>query len=877
MGRDDARPPLLGRLLLALCRLGDRRTQIEEDLLELFRARRAESGLRHARRRYRLDALSVWRHGAHRGERMAPSSRFHPFQDLTHDLRFAVRVFARQRTVIALTVAGLGLAIALSTTAFTVLNAMVFRPVGVADPDSAVRVWRRHRTGASTVWSYSEYTHLRERARLVALEGTLMMAAELERTPGVEGPRVSVALVDPGYFETFGGRAALGRLFGSADFGAAAPVQAVLQHRAWKNYFAGDPAVLGRTVSLSGVPVFIVGIAERGFTGPQVEPPALWLALTPARAIWPAIGPFTPGSRGDVSVAGHVRPGVTIDQAHAELNGILAGLPSEYAANGNQAVSGADVVPADNRSPQQTRLIATLVMTGVGLVVLLACANAANLLLAGATTRAREMSMRLALGAARWRLVRQLLTESVLLGVVAGFVGFVIAAAAVPSLAAMLQIPAEVDLAPDGRVYTFSLLVSVVVGLVAGLAPARHGTRGDLLSPIRSDSAGSGVTKRSRRVRSSFIGLQAASSVLLLVIAALFGRALYAASRVDFGFDVARLAAANVQFPRTGFDEARRRAFWRDALERVKALPGVERAGLAMNVPLTGSVWSRQVNRDGQGYRLIQNRVAADFFPAAGFRVVRGRTFTPDEVATMAPVAVITDNLARDFWGDVDPIGMDLGKLDTAWAGSQIVGVIAAPRTRSLRDDAEPAVYHPLTSYSDPLNLVVRARGEAGTIVKPVRDVLRAVEPGLQPNVWLVDARVRRDLDTARLLAGIAGVMGGLALVLSLAGLFGVTAFVVRQRTREMGVRVAIGATRADVVTLLLRDGLRPVMIGLAVGVGASLLASRAVEEALFGVSARDPIALVTAALLLFVTAALAVIVPARQASRIDPAVTLRE
>ena len=518
-------------------------------------------------------------------------------------------------------------------------------------------------------------------------------------------------------------------------------------------------------------------------------------------------------------------------------------------------------------------LVVTLVLAVVGLLVLLACVNVANLQLASAISRSREIGVRLALGAPRARIIRQLVTESLALGLAAGAVALLLTIWLGPLLAAIVRLPVTVDMTPDAPVYLFLSLVSIAAGIGSGLAPARHGTRGDLLTPLKGDGARPG-SGRPSRMRATLVGMQAAASLVLVLLAALLTRATVNATRVDVGFDAEKLVAIAAPFGPERNTPAMR-AFLAAALERVRVLPGVQAASMTPYSPYSGLTSTRLLQRNGVPYVTSQHETLADYFSTIGLRIVRGRGYTAEEVASKARVAVVSETLARDFWPDQDPVGQTLTSIDGS--SDVVIGVVSDAITARLHSRNAAAVYRPMPDGGEPGEIVVRAAGAPEALVPALRHTLQALDPATRLDITLIGARLQQEAEEPRILAGLSAALAALALGLAIVGIYGVTAFVTGQRTREIGLRIAIGASRADVMRLLLWDNMRPVAIGLAAGAGTALLGSRLLAGNLYGVGANDPLAFASAIGILLMSAAAAVFIPARRAAHVDPAFVLRQ
>jgi predicted permease len=872
------RPPLLGRLILRFRRLGARRSEIEADLGELHRTRTAERGRGYATLRYCLDAASLWIHRT-KPQPVVVSRRRAPLEGLLLDLRFAVRMFRRQIGVVSVTVFGLALAIGTTTVIFGYFNAVMLRPFGGADSASVVQLRGVFSNGSlSAWWPYAEYEQLRERSRSSRLEAYLRHEA-----PFGDGQQevVAVTLVNGTFFQTFGVRAAAGRLLTPADDTPVSDRVVAVNYGFWQRRLGGDESIVGQTVRLMGEPFTVIGVVEEDFGGPLTTTPAFWVPL--ALAMDDPAWNRDPGWGLRVEVYGRIDEAATHGQAVAEASALVAAVSSERLRGDAEQPPRAELAPVDERLslPWARWFLATIIAV-LGLVLLIACSNVANVLLAGAITRRREVGMRLALGASRGRVMRQLLSESVLLSALSGGLGLLFTVWFMPLLALLVEMPPTLNVKPDIRVYGFLTISTLAAGIVAGLAPARYGGRGDLAAPLKGDAAATGGSGRPGRARSTLVGIQAAASILLLVLAALLTRSMMRVMSVDLGFDEDRLLMISANFDAGEYDAPRAAAYWDQATDRLSRLPGVERAAVAYIPPFAlGSGYGPGFPLEGGGDRqmVFLYATSPDYFATAGIRILRGRTYSAQEVASNAPVALIADGLARRLWPDSDPLGATLERVSDRLADVRVIGIAADAITNRPQLEAPYAdsVYQPLAP-GDRLRayLVVRSRGDVDTIIQPVIEAVRALDPELLPIATPLRDRVGESLRRLRTFLLMAAMLGAIAVGLAITGVFGLTAFAVEQRTGEIGVRVALGASRRDVVRLMLRDSLRPVIAGLAVGLLGALAATRILTSYLYGLSPRDPVAMTGAVVILLGAAALAASVPTRRATLVDPAEVLR-
>ena len=885
MNPRETRLPFLMRWLLACLPLAERRAEVEDDLTELFETRARTRGRLHASWRLLRDILSVGIAALPRSPYIAPArdSVRLPAAWLL-DLRHGLRLFGKHPAVIGATVGGLALAIAVGTTVFTILNATVLRPYGMDDPASVVRVQMLIRQGMSNEWPYHAFGDMRERAGLSRVEASAQERARFSLTAGETPARDdSVLFVSGGYLPALGGRAVLGRTLQPSDDDAGAAPVVVLNHRFWTSRLNGDSGIVGRTIWLSGTPVTVVGVIDPDFTGPVDQPPALWAPFGSYGAIY-RDRPINRTSTLSVRVVARVAANVERGAAERELSVIAAALPDvgvRTEAEGLLAVTGVRLdgasSPMDGPDAAAMLLVVGVILLIVGVILALACANVANLLLAGAAARTREIGIRLALGASRGRILRQLLGESVLIGLFAGGTGLLLSLWLVPIVVSAIGPPDSHDVRPDAAVYLFTLIIAVLSGAGAGLAPARHGSRGDLVAVLKSQGTQAGGPPAASRMRRWFIGFQAAASILLLVTAALFLRGALHMTRLELGFDADRLVTVTTSFPRSELRPETVDAYWQSALEQVRRQPSVEQASLTRHPPFGGTTSVTNLDRRGGIYRIYENRTDAEYFATAGFRLLRGRGYSADEVRANAPVAVVSESIVRDFFGGAEPIGATLSAVAEPLSSITIVGVVADAVTARIRGTGNGTIYRPLAPMDlRDARLVVRA-AHPSAIVRDLEKTLLAIDPRVRPVTNVMSDDVDRYMDEPKVLAGMSAAVASLALVLAVLGLYGVTTFVVNQRMWELHVRQAIGASTRDIVRLLVRQSLTPVMIGLVAGLMVALAAVRVLTPGLSGISPYDPVAILGAVGVLVGAALIAVVSPARRAAQADPAAVLRQ
>lgn len=808
------------------------------------------------------------------------------------DLRFALRLFRRHRAPVAIAIGGLALAIGVVAAVFTVVDAAMLRAYGMDEPSSIVSVTRPTHNSAFPYWPYAQFRTMRDSATLCTVEASSLEIVRFARTANADHDASRrVMFVSGAYLHTLGGRPALGRTLDPSDDQAGAPAVVVVSQHFWATELGADPSVVGAALWLNGAPATVVGVLQPEFTGPvQAEiRPSMWAPLAAYDDL--RLGPaFGDASRAFVEVIARLAPGATLQAAQDNLGAIVG------RSNTSGPVSGSDrpspavrlygaASPMDGANATESYLAVACFFGIVGLVLAAACANTANLLLAAAVTRMQEMGVRLSLGASRGRLIRQMFSESLLLALIAGGLGLLFAFWFGPVLAAILELP-EISGLPDARVTVFTIAVAAVCALGAGLSPARHGSRGDVLSALKSQQA-LDRARRPSRLRTSFVAFQAAVSVLLLVAAALLARSALQLTQIHTGYDADRLLSVSLSLPRSNFDEP---SYVRRALAAVRELPFVESASITQYQPYGGSIETNRFSGSGReiprrdstlvAYTLYVNRSDESFVSTAGIRLLRGRAFTPEEVVHEAPVALISESAARKFFKDADPLGQSLSSWQpgtTTYVDATVIGVVADALMTRLYSQDFGTIYRPISQVRDnPPALLVRTANPASA-AHAIEDVLRRIDPRAQLAASVLRENIDDEVGHKRMLAWLAGPTAILALMLAVLGVFGVTAFVASQRSHEMSVRVAIGATPADVLRLLIADSLRPVIVGLVLGLGAAVALSRVFASLLAGISPHDPLAIGVATATMLAAALAAVVLPARRAAGTDPVTLLRQ
>ena len=813
---------------------------------------------------------------------------------LLQDLRYALRALAKRPGFTLAAVLTLGLGIGANASVFTVVNWLFFKPPAqVARPEALVAVYTSDFSGPRySATSWMDYIDFRRGSGDVLED--LGCYAPRPFNLSTEGltRRVFGEEVSGNYFAVLGVRPAAGRFFlPDEEQGAGGEPVAVIGFGLWQREFGGDPGVVGRSLRLNGHPFTIVGVAPSGFEGSLRGLRAeLWTPLLSHTVLNPASTDLTNRGNRGMLLVGRLKAATSAARAQARFDVIAQELHAEYPDLWTDVRHESRLITVlperDARVFPAARGIVLgavgLLMTVVGLVLLICCANVANLLLARAASRQREIAIRTALGAGRGRLIRQLLTESVLLAVLGGGAGLLFAIWTSGLLAGIeTPLPVPVSLHPtlDGRVLAFTLAVAALAGLAFGLAPAIRATRLDLIPVLKNEGAGHAAARRRLPLRDALVVGQVAVSVVLLVLAGLFLRSLGRAEAVDPGFDHRGLVLMTTELSVQGYDSARAATFYDRLAQRAAALPGVQRTVLAKTVPLGIANERRGTQIDGytpspgEDLEFGANSVGPGYFRTMGITVVRGREFETTDRAGSPAVAIVNETFARRFWPGQDALGRRIG-----WPGAwrQVIGVARDGKYGTLAEESQPFFYVPLAQRPE-ADLTLHLRAENPIAVQQALQALaHDLDPDLPVRVTTMDAQLGFALLPQRLGAELLGVFGGLGAALAAVGLWGVLAFLVSQRTREIGVRIAMGAAARDVRRLVVGRALRLAGAGVVIGLGLAFAAGRLTSSLLFGVAGADPKTFASVPVVIALVALGASWWPAHRAATLDPMLALR-
>ena len=805
--------------------------------------------------------------------------------EMVQDVRFAFRMLIKQPTIALIAIATLALGIGANTAVFSFVNALLLRPLdGVARPEQLVQLGRQYPDKSYVSdSSYPDFLDFRASSTtlsgIAAITPTAFHLSAGGATERVEGERVT-----GDYFDVLGVTAAAGRLLSAADDLPTAEPVAVISARLWRRRFAASTSISSATIKLDGHDFAVVGVAGEDFTGVSIGTPRdVWVPLAAVHRLNPnLVARFTQRQASWLEMFGRLAPGATLEQARVELSAIARRLEQTYPdTNARAAAAVHPGVGRDVEIQNQVRRFAYLPFTAVAIVLVIACANVAGLLLARAASRRKEIATRLALGAGRIRIVRQLLTESLALAVAGGVAGLLVGTWLTNWLRSLLPdrylfLSFNLDFGIDWRVFAFTLAVATATGVVFGLVPALHASRPDVIANVKDPKAFG--KRRGPGLRGALVVAEVALSLILLVAAALCVRTLRNTTAIDTGYRAAPVLTGRIELPRQSYAEARGRLFQQELVERIQALPGVGAAGFAVTLPLNDGRWEDAVRRqaDNTRFQTFQNFVSPRYFDAMSIPLLLGRQFTALDDERAPRVVILNQTLARMMWPGENPLGK---RVTFKGAPMEVVGMVRDIKGRNLFESPGPMLYLPLWQHYQP-NVVLHVQAAAGPAARLI-PALGAEVAALDKDLPLyavktLDEHVTATLTPQRLLAYLVTGFGVLALVLAAIGLYALLAYAVSERTQEIGIRMALGAQKRDVMQLFVTWGIRLAVAGIAVGLAGAAGLTRLMKSLLFGVSPLDPLTLTTMPVLLFAAALVACWIPAYRAAKGDPKIALR-
>ncbi len=816
---------------------------------------------------------------------------FASLEMLWRDLRYGARALAKNPGFTVVAVLAIALGIGVNTWIFSVLNGVAVRLLPIPRAEQIVSVDQilhgkvsRNVHGEPGLSSYSEYKNYRDHNHVFT--GLLAYEPFLQATLGGGSPKQLMgAAVSCNYFDVLEERPGLGRVFVDADCSApGASAVVVLSDDLWKSRFGADPSIVGKSVSLNRAKFTVIGIAVPGFGGLDPWPSEFWAPVTTQKALEPDRDFFLEDNTGWLAMLGRMPGGVSIEEVRSDLGVIAGQIDQQYPGRTTRLAIHRATFLGRPEERSFVFAIGAVVLAAVGLVLLIACANVANLLLARASARQKEIAIRLSIGGSRWQIVRQLLTESLLISFLGGTLGSLIAFWSMEGIAqfVLAHLPHGAprlvwNVNPDLRVWGYSLGLTALTGIVFGLAPALHATRQDLSTAIKGDGGFIGKAAAGGMLRSTLVGVQVAVCMVLLIAAGLLMRGLYLAQTVDPGFEMKGITQAIFDLPSQGYNEERARIFQRELVARVAALPGVDEVEQARVTPLDDQFEGTGMTVAGEteARQFEFNVVSPGFFTVLGMPMVWGRGFTKEETQSDAGVMVMTESTARRLWPGQDAVGKTLRGFDKK--EYQVVGVVKDAQVSHLGEPGGMFFYIPAgPKEQERLQLLVHSKSGDTATANGIQESARALDPDLIVDVTRLEDNLELWRTPSRIVAALSGVLGGLALLLASIGVYGVVSYGVSQRLREIGIRMTLGADGREVMTLLLRQAMRPVVIGALIGIVGCAAVSQVLSKVLYGIGSHDPIAFIGVPVFLLGIALLASYIPARRATRVDPVVALR-
>ncbi len=817
-------------------------------------------------------------------------------ETLLKDIRYGFRMLLKSPGFTAVAVISLALGIGANTAIFSIINSFLFAPLPVEEPARLVSIFTTDVKNPGSL-PVSHYNYLDYRDKTDVFTGVLAYNfANVNFNKGAgEGKQLFALVVSGNYFDVLGVKPIQGRAFlPDEDKTPGSHPVTVLSYASWQRDFGGDPSIVGQTISLNRRDFTVVGIAPKDFTGADLGGgPDLWIPMMMHNEVQPDMAMFYDARRGlAFSVIGRLKPGVAPEQAQAAVSALASQLEQEYPKdNEGRNAKVMPLLQARIDADGDGQIVATsaILMSVVGVVLLIACANITNLLLARATKRRREIAIRLAIGASRGRLIRQLMTESLVLSFVGGTIGFFAALWTKDVISSLVPFgggPNASAVTLDPRVLAFALIVTIASGLLFGLAPALGASRPDLVPTLKGDITMPASQRGFRSVfnlRKLLIVGQVALSLFALIVAGLFVRSLQKAKEVNPGFITDNVILIGFNLGREGYKQDQARQFHRQSVERIEALPGVQAATIARDRPFGGG-FQRSVFIEGQepapggrGMLVQTNNIGSKFFETLGIPLLQGRDFSDTDDEKAPKVVIINEAMASRFWPDQDAVGKRF-KFFGDQDYRQVIAVARDSKINSLTERRRPFVYVPmLQDYSPQMTLEIRTLSDARNMISAIRSEIQQIDPNLSAlNIQTLNDRVDGSLQGERTQATLLGSAGLLALLLASVGLYGVMAYSVAQRTREIGIRMALGASRKDVMGLVLKQSVSLVSAGIVIGLGVAFGVTRLIASSLFGITAVDPVTFAGMSLLLIAVSLAASYIPARRATKVDPMIALR-
>lgn len=815
---------------------------------------------------------------------------------LPQDLKFGLRMLLRKPLLTIGISLSLALGIGANSAVFSLVDAILFRPLNVANSDRLVSLYTSDYSG--THYGANSYTDFIDFSAKANVFESLTAFTEISTTLRSEqqSDRAFGVMVNENYFDLLGVKAAYGRTF---KFDEQAASVVVVSHDLWQRRFGGDPSLVGKTVFLNNNSATVIGITPENFTGTDLgRSPEIFVPMQMFKEL--GFEPEFKANRAarQFSIIGRLKPDVSVDQAQSSLNLLAqqfaAAYPEDWKERNQQPRSISVVAERYARVPPEVKSVlmglAGLFAALVGLVLLIACSNISNMLLARATARQREMAVRTALGASRWRIIRQLLTESFQLSLIGSVLGILLAPVCIKLLTAGF-LPSSttalpIDISINQRVILLTLAIGLIAGLIFGLVPALHASRADLSLAMKDETPSLQTGRRRFGIRNLFVMSQISASLLLLIVAGLFIRSLQKAQQLDLGYDINHVLTLR---PEPEFfdkpDTGSQLAIYSQVLERVRVLPGVEGASFADFVPSGGGLRNSTIRvenytpRTGEDMDVRNGVVATDYFKTMGMTLLAGREFTDQDKDGAPRTVIVNETLARRFWPGQEALGKHITLVGSNRGPLEIVGVVKDATAYIYQKGASPFFYRPLLQNPMPggMALHVRTKGDPMAILPPVRGAIDSVDPNAKiGEVKPLSEFMNDSLIMLRVVSTVTGVFGFLALVLAVVGVFSVINYSTSRRTREIGIRLALGAQRVDILQMIMKEALFIVVVGVVVGLLMAFASGQLIASLLFANSGAEISVYVAIALLLIAIAMLACFIPAYNATKVDPNDALR-
>jgi putative ABC transport system permease protein len=806
------------------------------------------------------------------------------------DLRYGFRMLLKRPGFTLIVVLTLALGIGANTTIFSAIDAVLLNPLPYKNPERLMVIWETNKHLGPEMWDRNEvamgnFLDWRERNQVFDQLGALF-DTDMNLTGIGEPQRIKSYVVTTNFFQVLGVQPMLGRSFLPEEEKPGAPFTVILGHDLWQRQFGSDPNIINKSLTFNGHQVAVVGVMPPGF---EVQfPISKHVDMFVPFIIDVADPDYHDRSQNFLYTVARLKPGVSQEQAQSEMNLIASQLQQQYPET--NAERGVRVVPLHKQIVGNVESYLYMLFAAVGFLLLIACTNVAGLLLARVTARHREVAVRIALGASRWRLIRQLLTESIILSALSGLFGLLLAYGGVKLLVALTpsEVPRLHEIGLHVPVFLWTLTISVVTGILFGLAPAVQASKPDLNTALKESSGRNPGSSQGSGLRNLLVVSEVAVALLLLVGAGLMTKSFVRLQQVDPGFDATNVVSMNIALPTSKYRQQQVNVFYDQLIERVRNLPGVKSVAGINPLPLSDSNVSSRFVVEGAPFVPLADRpfagvrvVTPDYFQTMGIPNLKGRSFTEQDRENTPRVVIISEAMASRYWPNQDPIGKRLGYVEEfsdkqEWL--QIVGVVGDVRHKALETEVMPEVYFPYKqSPGNFMNLVVRTTSDPMSVVPAIRSQILSVDKD-QPvsDIMTMDQRVAKSVAAKRFVMFLLGTFSILALGLAAVGIYGVMAYLVTQRTQEIGVRMALGAQKRDVLRLVVMKGMTLAIIGAAIGVVASLALTRVMRSLLFEVTPTDWLTFIIASTVLLIVALVACYIPARRATKLDPLIALR-